>query len=307
MSDKPLVSILMTAYNREKYIKEAIESVLASSYTDFELIICDDRSTDNTVSIAREYVALDRRVKLFINEANLGDYFNRNKAASHALGKYIKYLDSDDTIYPYSLQIMVEEMEKFPDVSFAFNANEIQDPEMAYPVLYTSRQAYMTHYFSIGGLFYAGPGGTIIRKSSFDKIGPFSGKRFISDGEMWMKFALHGPILKIQPGLIWWRVHAGQEFTAGTSEYALLRYNLDKEMLNHPVCPLTEKEKKMALGNNRRILSRKILGLLFWHLNFLAAFQLAKNAGIGPLQLLESMLPVNKMKKAHRTFIQKIK
>jgi len=305
MSDKPLVSVLMTAYNREKYIKEAIESVLASSYTDLELIICDDRSTDNTISIAREYAARDQRVKLYINDTNLGDYFNRNKAASYASGKYIKYLDSDDTIYPYSLQIMVEEMERFPDVSFAFSGNEVQDPERPYPVLYTSEQAYRTHYFKLGGLFYAGPGGTIIRKSSFDKIGPFSGKRFISDAEMWMKFALHSPILKIQPGLIWWRVHEGQEFTAGSDEYTLLRYNLDREMLGDPACPLTEMEKKIALGNNRRILSRKILGLFFRRLNFLAAFRLSKNAGIGPIQLLESMMPVNKMKRMLKVMVKK--
>jgi glycosyltransferase involved in cell wall biosynthesis len=84
----------MTAYNREKYIAEAIESVLASSFTDFELIIVDDCSADSTVEIARPYLH-DKRVQLHINEQNLGDYPNRNRAAELASGKYIKYLDCE--------------------------------------------------------------------------------------------------------------------------------------------------------------------------------------------------------------------
>ena len=89
----PLVSVLMTAWNRQEFIAEAIESVLASTYNNFELIIVDDCSTDNTVAIARTYQEQDTRIKIFQNEKNLGDYPNRNKAVSYASGKYIKYLD----------------------------------------------------------------------------------------------------------------------------------------------------------------------------------------------------------------------
>jgi glycosyltransferase involved in cell wall biosynthesis len=62
-----LVSVLITAYNREEYISEAIESVLASSFQDFEIVITDDQSTDRTVDIVREYEKKDSRIKLFIN------------------------------------------------------------------------------------------------------------------------------------------------------------------------------------------------------------------------------------------------
>jgi glycosyltransferase involved in cell wall biosynthesis len=89
----PLVSVLMTSYNRQDYIAEAIESVLNSKYQNFELIIVDDGSKDQTVKIAQEFAEKDKRIRLYINEKNLGDYGNRNKAASYATGKYIKYLD----------------------------------------------------------------------------------------------------------------------------------------------------------------------------------------------------------------------
>ena len=79
----PLVSVLMTSYNREKYITEAMESVLNSTYANFELIIVDDGSTDKTVAIANEYEKKDKRVKVHTNEKNLGQFQNRNKAALH--------------------------------------------------------------------------------------------------------------------------------------------------------------------------------------------------------------------------------
>src|SRR5580704_2775124 len=114
----PLISILMTAYNREKFIAEAIESVLASTFEDFELIIVDDCSIDSTIEIAKTYERNDARIKVYRNENNLGDYPNRNRAASYAKGKYLKYIDADDYIYPWGLQLLIEMMEKFPDAGW---------------------------------------------------------------------------------------------------------------------------------------------------------------------------------------------
>ncbi|MBK8712927.1 MAG: glycosyltransferase family 2 protein [Niastella sp.] len=94
----PLVSVLMTAYNRQQFIAEAIESVLASTYQNWELIIVDDGSKDDTVAVTKSYAEKDNRIHVYVNEKNLGDYPNRNKAAFYANGKYLKYLDSDDLI-----------------------------------------------------------------------------------------------------------------------------------------------------------------------------------------------------------------
>src|ERR1700689_462412 len=132
MEDKlPLVSILMTAFNREKYIAEAIESILQSTYKNFELIIVDDCSKDKTVEIAKSYAQKDSRIKVYVNEKNLGDYPNRNKAASYANGKYLKYVDSDDIIYPHCLDVMVGCMEKFSEA--AFGLSSVADIDKPYP------------------------------------------------------------------------------------------------------------------------------------------------------------------------------
>src|ERR1043165_8139265 len=102
----PRVSVLLTAYNREAFIADAIESVLVQTFTDFELLIVDDGSTDRTVEIARRYLH-DSRGRLVQNEPNLGQFPNRNYAAQLARGEYLKFHDSDDLMYPHCLAVMI--------------------------------------------------------------------------------------------------------------------------------------------------------------------------------------------------------
>jgi len=92
----PKVSVIMPAFNREKYIAESIESVLAQSFKDFELIVVDDGSTDKTVEIARGIAASDQRVRIETNGKNLGIAKTRNRALELARAEYIALLDSDD-------------------------------------------------------------------------------------------------------------------------------------------------------------------------------------------------------------------
>ena len=129
----PLVSVLMTAYNRANYIALAIQSVLNSTYTNFELIIVDDRSSDNTLEIAKQFGITDDRIKIYSNEINLGDYPNRNKAAGYASGKYLKYVDADDYIYPFGLEILVTSMENFPDAAWglcSIQQHQFKQPDL---------------------------------------------------------------------------------------------------------------------------------------------------------------------------------
>ncbi|MCK4679163.1 MAG: glycosyltransferase family 2 protein [Bacteroidales bacterium] len=95
-SQNTLVSIITPVYNYERYIAEAIESVLAQTYTNWEMIIVDDRSTDDSPEIVKKYAKKDHRIKLIELPENLGAAMARNKALEHAKGRYIAFLDSDD-------------------------------------------------------------------------------------------------------------------------------------------------------------------------------------------------------------------
>jgi glycosyltransferase involved in cell wall biosynthesis len=97
-SRAPAVSVLLTSYNRERYIAEAIESVLCQSFEDFELVISDNRSTDRTLEIVQDYAKRDPRIRVSLNESNIGQFGNRRKAASLARGRFLKYHDSDDVM-----------------------------------------------------------------------------------------------------------------------------------------------------------------------------------------------------------------
>jgi glycosyltransferase involved in cell wall biosynthesis len=127
MNISPLVSVLTTVYNREKYLAACIESVLACSFQDWEMIIIDDQSKDSSVAIAQQYADQDRRIHVYVNETNLGDYPNRNQAAVYAKGKYLKYLDADDLIYPHGLEIMVETMEAHPECALGISLEVAED------------------------------------------------------------------------------------------------------------------------------------------------------------------------------------
>ena len=108
---KPLVSIGLPVFNGRRYLAEAIESILAQTYRHFELIICDNASTDDTGQICRRFAALDPRVRYFRNEANLGLARNFNLAAERASGKYFRWAACDDRIAPEYLARCVEALE----------------------------------------------------------------------------------------------------------------------------------------------------------------------------------------------------
>lgn len=104
------VSIIMPSYNSEEFIAESINSVLAQTYENFELLIVDDCSTDKTVEVVESFN--DDRIKLFVNEKNSGAAVSRNRAIREATGKWIAFLDSDDLWFPDKLEKQVDFMEK---------------------------------------------------------------------------------------------------------------------------------------------------------------------------------------------------
>ncbi|MEK5585137.1 glycosyltransferase family 2 protein [Paenibacillus sp. FSL P2-0536] len=92
-----LVSVITPAYNSEKYIKECMESLINQTYQNWEMIIVNDNSTDNTKDIVEEYIKKDPRIKLYNEQVNSGAAAARNKAINESKGRFIAFLDSDDT------------------------------------------------------------------------------------------------------------------------------------------------------------------------------------------------------------------
>jgi len=122
MSD-PAVSVIVPAYNALRYISQTIESVLEQTFTDFELLIIDDGSTDNTLEIAKDYELSDRRIQV-LSQTNQGVSATRNHGVRIAKGKYIAFLDADDIWLPEKLAAHIAHFATNPSLAVSFSRVE---------------------------------------------------------------------------------------------------------------------------------------------------------------------------------------
>ena len=114
----PFVSVIMASRNASKFNETAIQSVLVQTFRDWELIIVDDNSNDNSIAIINEYKKKDKRIRLISNLKTLGPAKSRNIALNLSKGKWISILDSDDVYFPLKLEKQIEIIKNRPEVIF---------------------------------------------------------------------------------------------------------------------------------------------------------------------------------------------
>lgn len=273
MEKEPLISVLMTAYNREKYIAEAIESVLASTYNNFELIIVDDASTDRTVEIAREYEKKDARIRVCVNEKNLGQFPNRNKASEYAKGEFIYYADSDDTLLPDGLEKLIHAMNQFPESGFGMYNNQVKEV-----TLIESKEGVYNHFFKKPFLII-GPVGTILRRKFFEKIGKYP-TVFGIPGDMYfdLKACCASSVILMPFQFINYRIHQDQELS-NKYDYLYNNYKYLNAALTDLPLPLSTKEIQWLSKKNKRRFVVNILKYFIHTGNFRSALKAVRLAG----------------------------
>ncbi|MDH6533772.1 glycosyltransferase [Parabacteroides sp. 52] len=114
ISDNPILSIVLPVYNMERFVGDAINSILNQAFYDFELILIDDASTDNSLNRIQSFK--DNRIRIFCNKQNQGNYPSRNLGAQKARGKYIAVMDADDIALPDRLKQQFDYLEEHPDL-----------------------------------------------------------------------------------------------------------------------------------------------------------------------------------------------
>jgi hypothetical protein len=257
MAGVPEISVLVTAYNREKYVGQAIESVLAQSFEDFEVIVVDDQSTDRTVEVAKLYEA-DPRVRVVVNERNLGDYPNRNRAAALASGKYLKYHDSDDVMYPHCLATMVAALRAEPRAAFALSSSRNWEGGPC-PILSTPVMSYEREFLG-HGMFSLGPACALFRTDTFRELGGFPEEGLHSDFRFWIKACARVNVILVPGDLFWYRVHAGQELQKPSAvfEHTAAVGEL-WSALTSPGCPLSGNDLEQAKKNLIYHITKRVL------------------------------------------------
>ncbi|MFA6564737.1 MAG: glycosyltransferase family A protein [Verrucomicrobiia bacterium] len=272
----PLVSVVIPVRNYERYIAASIESVLAQRFKDWELIVVNDASTDSTGEIAERY-AEGERVRVIHNERNLGQFPTHNRGAELTRGKYLKFFHGDDIMYPHCLEMMVTLMEAFPDAGLGISYNPW--PWVA-PHLFSPLEAWRAHVAGQTGMFSEGPSGTIFRADAFRRAGRFDGRFRSGDCEMNLRMAMLFDVLLLPGGLWWYRSHDKQVLKQMTPDNTLPELFIwYRELLSHPVHPLSKDQKAQA----ERRLIRDICQLILNRLRrgkIRAAWSIWKSCGL---------------------------
>ncbi len=202
----PLISICIPSYNSEKFIAKTIESILNQSLQDFEIVVCDDGSTDQTAEIVKSYA--DSRIKLYINEKNLGITGNWNKSVSLATGKYVKLVCGDDILYPQCLEEQTRILEADTKQEIALVVSQSCIINSAGKVLFDrksklkvgineSKKVY-NKCIASGTNIIGEPMSGLFRRELFSSKISFDGlNQYLIDLDFWFKLLQHGNLYSI--------------------------------------------------------------------------------------------------------------
>lgn len=194
MTSKPLVSIVVPAYNAEQWVGRAIESVLAQDWPRIELIVVNDGSTDNTEEICLRYKEKIR----YLCQPNRGVSAARNAGIQIASGEFIGFLDADDEYLPHMVSTLVEALLEFPEAMAASGAyllrrgaTETRCPPKGSVLQYGKRVGLVSDFFCIYARWnLVWTGAVLVRKQAFDEVGLFRPDlRLGEDIEMWTRIA----------------------------------------------------------------------------------------------------------------------
>jgi glycosyltransferase involved in cell wall biosynthesis len=240
-NNKPLFTIATITYNASKWVKQAVDSILASSFIDFELIIADDCSTDDTWKIIESFK--DKRIQSWRNETNIGEYPNRNKVLQSAKGNYILFVDGDDILYKQTLRNLSEYVFEYPEAASIWGVPSARFwfavlPYMFYPSN-TVRLIYETNI----NLAEIGFAETLFKTEYLKKIGGFSEEYKIGDTWVKKRLAFEYPILFVPMGFMLWRQSAAQASKKINSIYGgfLQNFQIDQKLLATNNWPIDDK------------------------------------------------------------------
>jgi len=216
---KPVVSVCIPCYEGAKFIRTAIESVLAQSFEDFELIIIDNCSTDDTEAIVGTYN--DQRIRFLRNDRNLGPEGNWNRCLAEARGRYFKLLPHDDILAPQCLarQVDVLEADTEKRIALVFCARTVIDSQgrtimtRGYPYPrggQVSNRSVIRSCIRRGTNLIGEPGGVLFRKSLTHEIGGFdAGIGYVIDLDYWFRLLMRGDAYYVPERLVSFRVSSG--------------------------------------------------------------------------------------------------
>ena len=223
MTPRPAVSVVMPAYNLAKFVGQSIESVLSQTYGDFELVIIDNGSTDNTADVIRSYK--DERIKFLKVPSNLGPSLAVNIAIGHSTGKYVALLAADDYWTPEKLARQTAYLDSHPDTGAVFSlasvvdeeGNLFSDDKHVYGRVFEqpnrARHEWLVHFYKYGNCLCAVS--SLVRRSVVEGDWYRPEMLQLSDFELWIRVVLRAGIHVVQEKLTCFRIRSHEANTSG--------------------------------------------------------------------------------------------
>jgi glycosyltransferase involved in cell wall biosynthesis len=253
ISGAPFVSVCVPTYNGELYLSECLESVLAQTYEDFELLIVDDGSADKTLAIVEAYAKRDRRVRLVKNETNLGLAPNWNRCVEISKGEWIKFVFQDDIIAPTCLNEMIAAADSSAemvvcrrDIIFDEKTEDLQEGYLKYldkislENIFRGKEHIPTDEFCdavidhLGLNFIGEPTSTLLNRSLFYRFGIFNPYLIqLCDLEFWIRVAVNVGLAYVPETLATFRVHQSATSVINREEHKFRTRTLDNLILLH--------------------------------------------------------------------------
>lgn len=271
----PQVSIIVPSYNRAEFIPATLDSILAQSFKDFELIFVDDGSTDNTETILSKYTAQDPRIK-YIKQANSERAIARTHGLQKAQGQYLALVDSDDIWYANKLEKQIEVLEAKPEIVFCYAAvNRINLDGKRVKTAPRQHQGFSDYiYLNLLIRNFIPSVTPIFRREVFDKVGA-QNTEFIpyEDWDFWLRMSLEGKFFHIKEPLGDYRLHPGQSVKNTKADHiekvtlGVLEQNTD---INNPklleYLTLTNCSIDEFLETRDNAFSEAHLRIAYWHI-----------------------------------------
>lgn len=254
----PEVSVIITTYNRSDFLGFTVKSVLSQTYDNFELIIVDDGSTDDTSEIVKSYN--DARIIYYYQE-NKGQNPARNIGMKLSRGKYIAHLDSDDIWHPDKLKRQVKILETFPDIGLVYCGTQLVDKTNTV----IGRQPLVIHRGTVldkllmTNFLYNGSC-SLFRSECLKKVGVFdeSFKR-MTDWEFYLKFAIYYKFYGIDEYLLNYRIH-NETMSKDFKSYETYGIKILEKIFDHKDLDKSYlKYKNRALSLRHRYMGRRYL------------------------------------------------
>lgn len=211
-ASNPLVSVLMPCYNVERYVEESLNSILGQTYSNLEIIVIDDCSTDKTLAILEKMAERDQRIKIYRNETNLKLIATLNKGIDLCNGKYIARMDADDIALPERLKKEVDFLEQHPDYDivstmfYTFHEGKKKQHLYINPERYEEIQAFILFKSCV-----CHPA-VMIRRAMFQNLDLKFEEKYlhVEDYALWSKAVYKTKIANINEPLLLYRVHKAQ-------------------------------------------------------------------------------------------------